>query len=115
METKLFEVRDRATFVPCIATNLSTMTRMGHSEVSLKEYWLLRRVGFDTDTRILFGKLDGNKHYIDPETWNDRTFQVAHAFIIESWSLLKSGDVIDVEFILGETTNPKETEMKNPI
>jgi len=35
---------------------------------------------------------------------------VAHAYIEKNFHNLNSGDVIDVEFILGETDKPKTSE-----
>jgi hypothetical protein len=34
----------------------------------------------------------------------------AHHWIIEHWDELKDSDVVDVEFILGETQQPKVSE-----
>jgi hypothetical protein len=34
----------------------------------------------------------------------------AHHHIYEKWDSLEDGDVVDVEFILGETTKPKLSE-----
>jgi hypothetical protein len=34
----------------------------------------------------------------------------AHNFIAEHWAELNSGDVVDVEYILGETSAPKDFE-----
>lgn len=44
--------------------------------------------------------------------WNDgaRTMKVAHHYIQRNWATLKDGDVIDVQFVLGETTSPKQSE-----
>ena len=39
-----------------------------------------------------------------------RTKPVAHQFIEKNWSTLKDGDVVDVQFILGETAEPKRSE-----
>ena len=41
---------------------------------------------------------------------NPRTYQVAHNYIATHWSALSDGDVIDVEFILGETDTRKTSE-----
>jgi hypothetical protein len=37
---------------------------------------------------------------------------MAHRYIEQTFSQLKSGDLIDVQFIIGETTEPKVSEMK---
>jgi len=36
--------------------------------------------------------------------------RAAHVYIEQSWALLKDGDVVDVEFILGETIKQKISE-----
>jgi hypothetical protein len=48
----------------------------------------------------------------DPYHWprDPRTKPYAHVYIEAHWHDLKDGDVIDVEFILGETTSPKVSE-----
>jgi hypothetical protein len=46
----------------------------------------------------------------DPYDWGDRTFQIAHDYIEKHWDSLKSGDLIDVLFILGESLTPCESE-----
>ena len=38
---------------------------------------------------------------------------VAHNYIIEHWHELKDGDVVDVQFILGETKAPKVSERRS--
>ena len=51
----------------------------------------------------------GQSNY-DPYSWGDRTYSVAHNYIQEHWDEIKAGDVIDVEYILGETPEPKLSE-----
>jgi hypothetical protein len=46
----------------------------------------------------------------DPHNWNDRTKQVSHKWIQDNWDDINDGDVIDVEFILGESTVKKTSE-----
>jgi len=41
---------------------------------------------------------------------NPRTYRVAHDYIRHNWHTLEDGDVIDVEYILGETEVPKLSE-----
>lgn len=56
-------------------------------------------------------KLDGVKAEYDPYSWGpSRTLRVVHGHIIQHWDELKSGDVIDVEFLLGERPEPKVSE-----
>ena len=42
--------------------------------------------------------------------WAGRTWFVAHAHIIANWDSLSDGDVVDVEFILGEKPTAKTSE-----
>jgi hypothetical protein len=48
----------------------------------------------------------------DPYDWprDPRTKPNAHQYIADHWSTLKDGDVIDVEYLLGETLRPKPSE-----
>lgn len=105
MEIKLLEIRDRATFLPMFAM-LCEASNEG-------QRYLLRRAGYGADTNlVLFGYLEGHKSPCgyDPYDWGDRTKHVAHQYITEHWNELKDGDVIDVEFILGETAEKKTSE-----
>lgn len=103
MKVKLFEVRDRCTFVAvmCIKMNSPTVH---------KEEYLLRRAGYslDNDLIAMWNMRDG-----DPcryEFYNSRTYEVSHEYISLNWDSLKSGDVVDVEYILGETKTCKVSE-----
>lgn len=112
MEVKLFEVRDRTTFIPVMAVRF-----VNDSEL---ERYLLSRSGF--------GRMeDGQKWYVwyvyvyqlvtnignwDINKWgpNNRTMYESHKYIAENFAELQSGVVIDVEFILGEVTEPVKSE-----
>jgi hypothetical protein len=107
METKLFELRDRNTFVPVVAILL----RSDDSQ----ERWLLRRCGYSNQPMarrfIMLTRLEGRGiAHVDEHYWGDRTFQSAHGWIERHWDRLETGDVVDVEHILGETTAPKKSE-----
>ena len=76
-------------------------------------FYLLRRCGYSCDDRpnVILTRLDGNgKATNDPSAWGGRTWPVAHRHIIERWHELADGDVVDVQFILGETPAPKVSE-----
>jgi len=112
MQVKLFEVRDRATFIPCFGM-LMVPSEGSHGE----EGFLLRRAGFDfKHPLVMFGRLEsggiggGCQH--DPYSWPvpPRTVAEAHRYVAAHWDELKSGDVIDVEFILEEVAVPKVSE-----
>lgn len=111
MKTKTFEIRDRGTFIPALAVSLRPgnvadrylLARAGYGETSSeqKDYVLLMQVAGGSGTVTC-----------DPHDWgvSVRTMHVAHQHILDHWDELSSGDVVDVEFILGETDAPKTSE-----
>lgn len=103
METKVLELRDRSTFIPLIAMKMvSTVT---------PEHNLLRAAGYGMHDCIMIFHASGGEARCDPYEWGDRTYKTAHAFIETHWDLINSGDVIDVEHILGETPTVKSSEV----
>lgn len=103
MEVKLIEVRDRATMLPIFALKTSP--------ANPEQNYLLRRVGFMDGSAVIIARLNGeNNSSADPYHWGDRTMHVAHMHISQHFDELKDGDVVDVEFILGETEQPKISE-----
>lgn len=124
MNVKLLELRDEATFVPllCVDMNLPPDKPNEYANAALESYvaqlYLLRRCGYPCDGRpniaITHLRCSGDKCSNDPFYWGGRSFPVAHKFIIENWDTLKDGDVVDVQFILGETPEPKVSERFKP-
>lgn len=106
MNTKLFEIRDRGTFIPVMVTKLDS------NAYTPEENYLLRRVGFTPGTPIVaVMKLTDGECRNDPNDWNgSRTMMFAHAHIEVNFDALQHGQVIDVEFILEEVTEPKLSE-----
>lgn len=105
METKLFELRDSATFIPVLAIKLKSRTEV--------DRWILARGGFaPQDTYVVLMSLTRMKCEYDPLAWSrgGRTYPVAHEHIRENWESLESGAVVDVELILGETKEIKVSE-----
>ena len=98
METKLFEIRDRGTFIPVLAVSISD-----------EDGFLAKRAGFGSRCIQVVHFAHGKTSY-DPYGWDNRTMKNAHAFIEKNWDDLKNEEVIDVEFILGETKEPKKSE-----
>jgi hypothetical protein len=99
VESKLIEVRDRGTFIPALAIR-----------VSGDDGYLARRAGFHSPLVILI-HLETMECNYDPWNWRSpRTMPRAHRYIENCWNRLKSGDVVDVEFLLGETQAPKISE-----
>lgn len=118
MKAKALEVRDRGTFIPvlCVDMNPTLSAALPPREQYEGQRYLLGRCGYPCDGRpnILMTRLDGDGSQAtnDPYGWKGgaRTFPVAHNWIIDHWHELKDGDVVDVEFITGETTSPKRSE-----
>ena len=98
MTTKLLEIRDRATLVPALAVRISG-----------DDGYLARRAGFDASMIYLVMLTTARCQY-DPWSWDDRTMHHAHMYIVAAWPDLKDGDVVDVEFVLGETEVKKQSE-----
>ena len=106
MITKMFEIRDRATFIPVLAIKLNPGCE--------PDRYLLARAGYvHASEYVLLVKIDGGKgsSNCDPYGWGaTRTMQVAHLYIIKHFISLNSGDVVCVEHILGERETPKISE-----
>jgi hypothetical protein len=107
MEIKCLEIRDAGTFCPVIC-----IRPVPNNEA---QRYLLRRDGYrggaDEYTIIYVANQCRGVAY-DPYDWpaNPRTHRVAHDYIHRNWATLKDGDVVDVEFILGETSARKVSE-----
>lgn len=118
MQTLLLEIRDKHTFIPVLAVRMGPETHEEPNDHWQEEEYLMRRAGYnlrEDPFSVIVCKLeasgcDRNATY-DPFSWGPaRTMQVAHSWIVQNWEGLRSGDVIDVEFILGETTTRKQSE-----
>src|ERR1035437_1497184 len=107
MQAKALEIRDKGTFIACLAVDMNPSPGPA-------QRWLLRRCGYPCDGQpnILVTRLDadGSKASNNPYFWGDRTWANANKYIIDHWAEINDGDVIDVEFILGETSAPKISE-----
>ena len=110
METKCLELRDSMTFIPVIC--------LRPVPTNAAQRYLLRRDGYrgeiDEGCIIMINSQCRGCAY-DCYDWpgNPRTLRVAHHYIAEHWHELRDGDVIDVEFILGETLQKKISEAES--
>lgn len=111
MDVKLFEIRDRATFIPVLGVKIEI------DDPTTAEAWLLRRAGYAVEdllggTFVLLTTLSSGvgRAICDPYDWGGDTFPPAHDYIARHWDQLKSGDVIDAEHIRGESAAPKPSE-----
>jgi hypothetical protein len=91
MKLKALELRDAGTFIPLLCVDMNP-GRMGTPVYGAQRY-LLRRCGYACDghPNILMTRLDGDD-------------------VIKHWHDLHDGDVVDVEWILGETKHKKISE-----
>lgn len=106
MKTKLIEIYDEGTMIIALSVDMNPENEQQRRG--------LRHYGFPCDGQpnIMLTHATGcNKTSNDPYDWNDRTFSTAHHYIIENWATLNDGDVVDVQFILGETKEPKISEI----
>jgi len=105
----MFEVRDRRTFMPVMAIKpegtsdgenfLLSHAGYGNGPTTQKTYVLL----------VDMSEPPGTLNY-DPYAWGDRTLTHAHMYIADHFDELESGQVVDVQFVLGETAQPKPSE-----
>lgn len=109
MEVKCLEIRDEGTFIPVICIR--------PVPVNEGQRYLLRRDGYrgdDTERCIIMIDVQCNGVAYDPYDWKDtRTKRNAHNFITERWKFLKDGDVVDVQYLLGETETKKISERES--
>jgi hypothetical protein len=109
MDIKILEIRDEATCIPVLCVNMN-------DPANEAQRYYLRRLGFPLDGRpnVAMTHLDlsGAPIWNDPYGWrgNARTYATAHNYIYEHWHELQDGDVVDVQHILGETTEKKISE-----
>lgn len=110
VEVKTIEIRDVATFIPALAIKLDPVTE--------GDRYLLARAGYglteaDQGEYILLLNLNGGegKYNCDPHGWTGATtMPIIHGWLLDSWEDVKSGDVVDVEYITGQTKECKVSE-----
>jgi len=131
MQVKMFEVLDRATLIPVVAVLMEPSSSCGcvcsehgvgcvkcdcfqHPVGSSSEAWLLRRSGFN-DHNGLVTMFKASSRSVDsvtydPYDWTNRTLKTAHHYIQHNWDKLRTGQVIDVQYVLGEYPTPRRSE-----
>ena len=119
MKTKFLEIRDKGTTIPVLAIQ---MTPDDRNAVFAVDHMFMRHTGFDTepersghDATIYIVWLEQKRYTYNAQDWKDRTMTPAHIWIKENWVGLKSGQVVDVEWIKGgKRGGPAEAEIYNP-
>ncbi len=108
MKSKIFEIRDRGTLIPVMATLVSSTSGENYMENNL-----MLRAGYGNSGMVILTILESGESRNDSFKWDDgyRTLKEAHWYISNNFYKLNSGDVIDVEYILGETTIKKVSEV----
>src|ERR1700731_2670330 len=101
---KVLEIRDRSTLIPAFAIKMLPFDAM--------ELFLFRCSGYSGFNHpcIILLSLQAPWHAAKhSDEWcerSPRTMSTAHKYIEKHFDQLKPGDVIDVEFILGEKDKP---------
>jgi hypothetical protein len=105
MKTKVFEVRDRVTMIPVLAIKLEAE--------NIQQQKLLHHAGYSPrQPYYLMLHIVSFKFQYDSHAWNDRTLGRAHHYIEQNFDKMVDGEVIDIEYILGETTQPKVSDLQ---
>ena len=119
-EVKFFEVRDAGTTMPVMVTAFNAGAVL-EADGDTQAHWLMRRGGWgDDQTALYFACLcpdvdrwavalagASTLHVTSRELERTRTLPVAWTYIAEHWFKVESGQVVDVEFILGTHARPK--------
>ena len=112
--TKIFEVRDRATLIPTIAICIDTF--QFDKKINTVGDFLVNRAGYE-GYNVRVSTLKDLQFKKSWKEWNydlGRTLPEAHKWLATEYNFINScsGDVIDVEYILGEVDKPKVSERK---
>jgi hypothetical protein len=108
VEVKCLELRDKGTFIPVICIRPTPDNEA--------QRWLLRRDGYsgtDEEQCVILINAQCRGVSYDPYGWDSNTghtIPYAHRYIREHWFDLQDGDVVDVEFVMGQSTAPKRSE-----
>lgn len=108
MLTRTLEIRDRGTFIPVLAIKILCE--------NVHERFLFARAGYGINPNkwhgIILIKLATAECANDIYEWTcSRTMREGHKYIQAHFSELNDGDVIDIEYILGETKEKKVSEI----
>jgi len=109
MTCKVIEIRDRGTHIEAMAIRMK-------ADNPNQVYGIHERSGHPVDgSSIVLMHLDSLKATNDPYEWpslgmGPRTMVEAHNFIIDYFDEIADGEVVDVEYLLGETKAPKVSE-----
>ncbi len=104
-DVKVFELRDRMTTISIMCV------RIDLSEVTEPDRFIIRRAGWGSNAKAIYMiNLSTCQCIFEPGRWNSHTYDTAHQYVEEHWDELQGGEVIDAEYIRGESEKPKESE-----
>lgn len=109
---KIFEVRDRATLIPTVAFKFNAANK--------NEKWLLMTAGYGYSTEdqgeyIMVGPIEGGRGVMSTDPFKHKSMEMreAHLYILNHWTELDHGAVIDLEFLRGEKDKPAISDRIN--
>jgi hypothetical protein len=94
MQTKLLEVRNRTRRIPVLAMEIRPDSGAAAE--------LLQRCGLTDGNGVIVVNLK-DQTALGGASENSSAMDIAHAYIDGRFDMLTDGDVVDVDFILGET------------
>jgi len=109
LETKVLEIRDADTCIPALAIKMRASNET-------QSYYVHARCGYPRDgSSMMLMRLCDGLATNDPYEWpsitgSNRTMLVAHNPILRRFDSLSDGDVMDVQYLLAETSAPKRSE-----
>lgn len=113
MVTKLFEIRDEGTNISAIAIKLGGEKSPSENGILAHAGWGINPKDRIKNNYVILIPMDGGVTVAnnDPFNWKGpRTLREAHWYIKEHFDELNSGDIVDIQCILGETSQPKTSE-----
>ena len=104
MKTITLEIRDRLIMIPAIAIKMEPSNEA--------QRYLMKQTGFIDGHSVILMYMNDQEATTNPYAWPEisRTMGVAHEYIIKHFDQLYDGQVVDVEYILGETNSPVPPE-----
>jgi hypothetical protein len=104
MKTKIIEIRDRATCIPALVIRMEAGNEI--------QRYYFRCTGFGNFADVILMRLSDQFATCDSYRWGSasRTMGCAHRWLNLHWDDIEEGGVLDIEYILGETQAPKQSE-----
>ena len=108
---KFLEVRADGFFLPMLAVGFYPVK----NDLTSRETWIINRAGRSGKHTqvILFNLISGLSSW-NPESWTERETTIVHVHLLENWLDVKSGDVIDINYLLKERKTVRISEQFEP-